>query len=360
MRRKNATATTATSGLAALASLVLAAGACAPAPAPVRPLPEVMAVAQTTPVGTANDDAADDPAIWVHPEDPARSVILGTDKKAGLYVYDLAGAVLQFLPDGRLNNVDLRHAALSDGATLVAASDRTNRTIALYRLDTATRRLTPVGAPIPSSFVEPYGLCLYRSAADAGVYVFATNKRGDLRQWRLTDDAGTAELVREVRVGGQSEGCVADDVHGALYVGEEDVGIWRYGADPDAGADRVAIDTVGQGLVADVEGLAIYDAGGGRGYLVASSQGDNSYAVYDRTGDNTYRGSFRIADNPATGVDGTSETDGLDVTAAALPPPFDRGLLVVQDDANTGPDAPQNFKLVPWSGIEQVLGLDRH
>jgi 3-phytase len=36
-------------------------------------------------------DAADDPAIWVHPVDPALSLVLGTDKKGGLNVFDLEG-----------------------------------------------------------------------------------------------------------------------------------------------------------------------------------------------------------------------------------------------------------------------------
>src|SRR3546814_1779145 len=63
-------------------------------------------------------DAADDPAIWAAP--PGQSVnrsgmrgrgfITGTDKKAGLYVFGLDGRKLQFLPDGLLNNVDLRIA----------------------------------------------------------------------------------------------------------------------------------------------------------------------------------------------------------------------------------------------------------
>jgi myo-inositol-hexaphosphate 3-phosphohydrolase len=42
------------------------------------------------------DDAdADDPAIWVHPENRARSVVLGTLKNGGLAVFDLAGRTIQ-------------------------------------------------------------------------------------------------------------------------------------------------------------------------------------------------------------------------------------------------------------------------
>ncbi|WP_397422015.1 phytase, partial [Phenylobacterium sp.] len=68
----------------------------------------VIAAAETPSVGTKVLDAADDPAIWVDPADRARGVIIGTDKKAGLYVYDLAGRQTQYVPGGLPNNVDIR------------------------------------------------------------------------------------------------------------------------------------------------------------------------------------------------------------------------------------------------------------
>src|SRR3954452_24501788 len=62
---------------------------------------------QTDPVPHGGD-AADDPAIWAHPDDPAKSLILGTDKQGGLHVYDLDGGNLQTVADGALpNNVDV-------------------------------------------------------------------------------------------------------------------------------------------------------------------------------------------------------------------------------------------------------------
>ncbi|MFM9701242.1 phytase, partial [Streptomyces europaeiscabiei] len=47
----------------------------------------ITASAQTTPVA-AFGDAADDPAIWINPQDAKNSLILGTDKRRGLMVYD--------------------------------------------------------------------------------------------------------------------------------------------------------------------------------------------------------------------------------------------------------------------------------
>ena len=84
---------------------------------------------------------------------------------------------------------------------------------------------------------------------------------------------------------------------GTLYVAEEDVGLWRGRAEPDARRDAVASSTRSKdnpALKDDLEGVGLYDLGGGRGYLVVSSQGNNSYAVYRREGDNAYLGSFSV------------------------------------------------------------------
>jgi hypothetical protein len=170
--------------------------------------------------------------------------------------------------------------------------------------------------------------------------------------------------VRNWDVGTEVEGCVADDDLGNLYVSEEAVGVWRYGAEPTAPvtpAARVLVDgTVAAGghLVPDVEGLTIVYQPGGAGYLLASSQAAsnslNSYAVYERQGANAFVRSFRVVNGPA--VDGCGRTDGIDALAADLGPAFPHGLFVCQDNANTAPGTTgnQNFKLVP---LERVVAL---
>jgi 3-phytase len=299
----------------------------------------------------------------VHPEDPALSLIVGTDKQRGLQLYDLAGRLLQALPDGRLNNVDLRDGFLFDGrpSVLVAATNRSDQTIAFYLLDTVERRLRRIGPGLPTGFDEPYGLCLY--ASRSGQYFAFVNEAvsGRIRQWQLQDAGGriAATLVREIRVGGQAEGCAADDELGELYVAEEDRALWKYGAEPDSGARRAMIDAVGgeTGLTADLEGVAIWRASAGRGFVVVSNQGANNYAVYRREADNSFVGSFRIVDDTALGVDGTSETDGLDLTGRAAGPQYPDGLLVVQDGDNEPAGQRQNFKLVSWRAVAAALGL---
>lgn len=345
------------------AALKLSPGVAEPA-RPAGALALVKPTMETEPVGT-DGDAADDPALFVHPTDPKLSVIIGTDKKAGLYVYDLSGKPLQFLPDGKMNNVDLRGGFRLGGkdVTLVAASDRTHKSIALYVLDPATRMLTNVADGVQATGLsDPYGLCMYRGRKGA-TYVFISDPEGLVRQWKLAaTPAGKvrAETVRDIRFDSQTEGCVADDETGKLYVAEEDVALWKVGAEPGAGQAKTAVARIkdNPALKDDLEGMGIYARPGGKGYLVVSSQGNNTYAVFRREGDNAYVGSFAVIADGATGIDGVSETDGLEVSSASFGPGLESGVFVAQDGHNVSPPEHQNFKLVPWSAIAAKLKLD--
>lgn len=310
---------------------------------------QVTATVETAPIPN-DDDAADDAAIWVHPTKPALSTIIGTDKKGGLAVYDLTGRQLQYLPDGRMNNVDLRPDFPLAGrrVTLVTAGNRSDNSIAIYRVNPATRQLENVAAQLVTT-VETYGSCMYRHQATGKFYYFVNSKAGAVEQWELFDNGRgrvAAAKVRAFAVGSQTEGCVADDELGHLYIGEEEVGIWKYRAAPEAEASRVLVDRTGAAghLVSNVEGLTLAYGPQGTGYLIASSQGNNAYVVYRREGNNAYVKTFKIV--AGQGIDGVEGTDGIDVTTARLGPAFPFGVFVAQDGSNDG--ARQNFKLVPW------------
>ncbi|MBB4857558.1 3-phytase [Novosphingobium chloroacetimidivorans] len=316
----------------------------------------VTARGETVPVGTG-EDAADDPAIWRNPRRPADSLVVATDKRAGLHLYDLAGRHLDFAPSPRLNNVDLRADVALDGGRgiIVAASDRANEAqarIALFRLDSAARKLVPLGNPAAGAG-EAYGLCLWRRASDKALFAFVVMKDGRIDQFRIGAEARpSAQLVRQLRLGTQSEGCVADDRTGMLYVAEEDVGIWRFAADPSAPATPVPGPRVDRRfLVADAEGLAIAPKGRSGGWLIGSSQGDDAYAVW-RLPDLKPVGRFRIG---AGQFGATSQTDGIEIALGNFGPEFPKGLMVAQD----GDNAPsmQNFKLVSWDDIAKALHL---
>jgi len=210
------------------------------------PAVSVTARGETAPVGTTNADAADDPAIWRNAADPAASLIVGTDKKAGVYVYGLDGKVRDFLDAGRVNNIDLKDGVAINGGTgiLVVASDRNDvarAKLALFRLDPATAKLTALGT-IDGGAGEAYGLCMGSDAA--GLYAFIVLKDGTINQVAL-DASGatpTGRIVRTMKLGTQSEGCAVDDRTGTLYVAEEDVGLWRFDARAMEPVRAIALD----------------------------------------------------------------------------------------------------------------------
>jgi 3-phytase len=316
----------------------------------------VSASVETEPV-SHDGDAADDPAIWVHPRDPAKSVIVGTDKRGGLALYDLAGTQLQYLPAGDVDNVDLRTGFPLGGrpVTIVTAANRRDNSIGIYRLDEATRRLVEVAARTLHPGVATYGSCMYHSRRTGRYYYVVTSKTGGVEQWELYARAAGVDgrRVRGFRLGSQTEGCVADDELGSLYVSEERRGVWKYGAEPDAGGSGTLVDQTGRAghLNPDVEGVTIaHDALGG-GFLIASSQGDSTFRVYRREAPNDYVGAFKI--EAGGEVDGVEHADGIDVATTGLGAAFPGGLFVAQDGRNRGGN--QNFKLVPWSEIARTL-----
>lgn len=334
---------------AALLLASLACSACASVPPPVASLPaaSVTARAETAPVGTAAADAADDPAIWRNPSDPSASLIVATDKKAGLHVYGLGGTSRFFDPAGRLNNVDL--VDLGARGVIVAASDRNDPAQArlrLYRLDTGNVRLEPLGV-VDGGRGEAYGVCLW--AHGSALHAFSVLKDGTVEEYRLdlTGTPGAVPLVTR-KLATQAEGCVVDPRDGTLYVGEEDVGIWRFAAGQATGTLVAPVD--GQHLVADVEGLALAPEGERGGYLVASSQGDNAYALYHLP-DMAPAGRVRVV---AGTFGSTEETDGIALAAGSFGADYPGGLLVVQDGMNA--PAAQNFKLVSWAEVLRAVG----
>jgi 3-phytase len=326
------------------------AAACATIPAITGdPAVTVTARAETPPVGTAREDAADDPAIWRNPTDPAASLIVGTDKKGGLYVYDLKGAQRSFLAAPGLNNVDL--IDLPGGRVLVVASDRSDLArvqLFLATLDTATGALSPAGR-IAVGPGEGYGICMVKPAGAEGIVAFSAPKSGTIYRTVISESAGgfSGTTTTLAQIPTQTEGCIADPRTGTLYIGEEDAGIWAI--DTATGAKRMVAPIDNKVLVADVEGLAIAPEGADGGYLVASSQGDNAYAVFRLPGV-TPVGRFRIA---AGSFGSVEETDGIELDNRAFSPDFPAGLFIAQDGVNA-PDA-QNFKYVRWDEILAAL-----
>ena len=326
---------------------------------------KVRPTVETTPVPHSGD-AADDPALWVDRRHPGRSLVIGNDKKGGLEVYNLRGERRQRITsaDSFWGNVDVRQRVRIGGERLdvVAAM---NRGLRIFTVDAGRRLVSIVDTvgdeSLPTGGGE--GLCLYESRVDGRVYVFVIRRDGRLRQFRITDPDRDGRLgitrVRQFQVGSEAEGCVADPVTGALYVSEEVVGVWRYGAEPSAGPARTMVDRVRPRghVAADAEGITLVERGR-RGVLIVSAQSSGRpnksyFTVYARRAGNDFIGSFRIATGHR--ADMCSRTDGIHAYAGRLGKAFPEGIFICQDDRNTAPRRGlQNFKFTP---LQRILPL---
>jgi 3-phytase len=319
-----------------------AAGAAGPATAPAK----VDATLETAGATSSVPGDADDCAIWVPPADPGRAVVIGTDKSAkkqpGLHVWNLQGEEIQFVPVPRPNNVDVRQDVELGGRRLDIAvcNARGNQSMYVFRIDARTGKLEDItagGGIATPELDDPYGLCLYHRPADGALFVIASSEHGrkhELHQYRLEDD-GTGHVrgsyVRTIGKGSITtfaEGLVADDVLGWVYAADEDDAVVQYHADPGASTAPVGRFALADGIAGDREGLAIYDCGGGTGWIVLSSQGNSLVKLYRREGEPGAPQSHPLVATFAT--PGSRQTDGLDITSVPLPG-MPNGMLAKHD-----------------------------
>lgn len=302
---------------------------------------------------------ADDPAIWVHPTSPARSLILGTDKAArvgGLFVFNLDGKIVQtIMPVDRPNNVDVE-------GNVAVLTERMTRRLRVFTIDPETGHLTDASGQTEVFAGElgdrgaPMGVGLYRRPSDGALFAIVSPKEGPaenyLGQYRLTLNPVTgkydAALVR--RFGTFSgkkeiESIAVDDALGFVYCSDETVGTRKYLADPDAPqANREVAFFNRTDVKGDHEGVGIWTRPDGTGYLVCTDQLPESsvYRVFRREGNNDYQGSFRL---------GADETDGIEVVSAPLGAGYPQGMMVAMNSVG------RNFAVVDWSRIVRALDL---
>lgn len=308
----------------------------------------VPSVSETVATGVAGD-TADDPAIWVNTTNPYRSLVITNEKHVGrLTVFDLAGQVVQRITDpaGFYGNVDVR-------GDIVAAAHFGIWTWRVIRT-TDGPRLIPAQEATGNASTSGEGLCMWDPGAPGvagGLYainMYVPTFR--IRVHPLTDADSDGLLlvgkpVRDFYLGSEGEGCETDDATGALFISEEDVGIWRYDLSAPAGPvpPRVMFAPVGARLAPDVEGLALAN-----GVLYASAQNAANpsgswFSRYDST-TGAFLGTFRISNG--TTSDDCDQTDGLDAYDGNLGWRFPNGLFVCQDGFNDAPGSSgtQDFK----------------
>ncbi len=220
-------------------------------------VPIVSPSGQTASVPSFN--GARDLAVWIHPTDVSQSLIVASDQFiSGVVLFQLDGGFLTQNSTPQPIAVDLRYNFPLGGQriALIAASQRLqNGRIGTFTISTdGGAQLQDVSVLSNITNVTPgaiiAGLAMYQSPISGNYYAFITDTDGGLQEWQLFDD-GTGRVngsrVRTLSLSSAAEGCVADDLNSQLYVAEEAVGIWKFGAEPDAGSNRVLIDSTDGG-----------------------------------------------------------------------------------------------------------------
>jgi 3-phytase len=344
-----------------------------PAPSALSKALEIEAGYSTAPL--SNDP--DDPAIWVHPSDPSRSLIIGTMKVAApagaIVVFGLDGQIRQVISGiDRPNNVDVEYGLQLAGRTvdIAVATERLSRQLRVFRVDPVDGRLVNLGGISILQGQEgdagaPMGIGLYRRDRDGAIFAIVAPKTGPregyLWQYRLFDaGAGRvgARFVRRfgnfsattVREENEIEAVAVDDALGYVYYADEADGIHKWHADPDhPDAARELAHFARSGFRGDREGIAVYALPDGTGYIVCTDQldEDSEYHIYPREGapGNPHDHSREIAVLRG----GADATDGLDVSSSALGPGLPNGVMIAMNSA------PQNFLVFRWQEMATAV-----
>lgn len=332
---------------------------------------EVEAIYETPPVVTKGD-AADDPAIWVNKSNPSNSIVFGTDKKSGIYSYNLQGQELSYTNLGNINNIDTRTINVGDDEnvsdfTFLFASNRTLGSVDLWVFEDneIRQKLENNSWKVPSkpsfrgkSDIIVYGIC---AGIDAkyGLVAFLTEDTGPrVEVWNLTEDG--LNLITTFNNGGESEGCVYDDQNRTLFISEEEVrGVLKaYRLDDSFDfSEPYTVDSRDGQIGGDPEGISLYKTPNNSGYLILSSQGDSKFNLYDRNYPYDYITSFRIGSSKS--IDNVTDTDGIETINFKLSDEYPEGIMIAQDGYNKDGlwSKKQNFKFVSFQDILEAVDV---
>lgn len=271
----------------------------------------------------------DDLCVWRNHQTPEESLFITSDKAANrLFVYDLEGQLLQSVEVPMPGNIDARYDVSLGGGRVdvVAVNQREQGTkLRVFRVNAKTRSLEAIdGGGIATG--PNYGGCLYRSPKDGALYFFTTSKADGCEQIALRDNGQgqlVGEIVRRFEIG-KSEGAVADDRAGQVYVAAENEGIWRFDAEPDGATEGTMILSIGDsGLQGDLEGVALTVGDNQIRYLTVSDQGTSTFHVLPLIGG---RETYRFA------IEGARDSDGIEVASESFGKWFPEGFFACHSD----------------------------
>ena len=301
----------------------------------------------------------DDPAIWINKNNPAASLIIGTDKEeatGGLYAYDLQGKIVnKVYPMDRPNNVDITYDFDLNGkkVDIAIATERKQNKIRIFSLPDL-KPLDNGGIAVfeDSDLKDPMGIAIYTHPTTQKVYAIVGRKEGTsgsyLYQYELKANNGSiqANLVRKFgNYSGKKEveAIMVDNELGYVYYSDETVGIRKYYADPEKGNDELALFGT-EDFKRDHEGIALYKTSKTEGYILVSDQQANNFIVYPREGSNGANHHEMIAKIPFS----TVECDGADAVNFNFGNTYTNGLFVAMSNGNV-------FHIYDWNIIQKEI-----
>ncbi|GMU09025.1 myxosortase-dependent phytase-like phosphatase [Corallococcus caeni] len=313
---------------------------------------------QTQPGARSGGGTVNDVALWVDPANPAASRLITADQNNGLFTYALDGGEVQAVTEGTSASVDVVGGfPLAGGrsAALVLSANPTLTGLVPYVMDSAAdggglTRLSPTAAPLDVGV--SYGTVRLVRGADGTLQAFGGLAAGGIRQFALTPTDGgvTATPLRDIPAGA-ALGLVVDPAYRALYVAQQGQGLYRYGADADAGITGTQVVGLGDGGLTSVGRIALYEASGVDGYLVASDPDANTFVVFDRRTLGRV-GSFQLVQDG--GTDAVEQSRGLVAFSGALGTAFPEGLFVAHDGMSSS-TLGDNLKLTSWGNVARAF-----
>jgi 3-phytase len=300
----------------------------------------------------------DDPAIWLNAADPARSLIIGTDKDedGALYAFGLDGRIVKVTATlRRPNNVDVEYGLPLGGAAvdIAVATERLANKIRIFRVpDLAPIDCGGIDVFVGEAERAPMGVAVYKRPSDGAFFAVVGRKSGPasgyLWQYRLEDDGKGCVKGTKVRAFGlwsgksEIEAVAVDDALGYVYYSDEAFGVRKYRADPDVPeADKELAVFGTDGFTGDREGISIYTATDRTGYIIVSDQEVGKFHIFPREGSPGEPHAHRRLKVVQTK---TNDSDGSDVTSAALGDAFPKGLFVAMSQDGT-------FQLYSWADL---------
>lgn len=241
---------------------------------------------------TSYEDIADS-AVW-QSSDQQQSLLIATLEGDGIAVYDAQGRERQRIEGVEAMGADVRYgiqAANGARIDIAAIALPDEDAIGFYRIDPeSSAPLTKLNQLSVS--MTPEGVCLGKNATTSALFVAAYDEEGTVKQYKLGFDGHQIQSiinntdgplpVRITQVGGELSACAIDDATSTLYVAEQNVGIWVYGADPENVKDRTLVDVVAPiGQLQEIEDMDILYSAEGKGALVVADEGQG-FLLYDR------------------------------------------------------------------------------